>query len=130
MSYGNEMTRDNNPLECGLGKFCRLDGGILCIGLEALQKIAREGVDRQIRGVMFDGGPAPPCGRPWPVRAGSREVGRVTSAAYSPRFRKNVGLSMIERDHWSPGQEVTVLSADGKERPGKIVGLPFESSRG
>ena len=128
LSYGNEMTRENNPLECGLGRFCQLDGSVACIGLEALQRIARDGVARQIRGLLFDGGPAPPCSRPWPVLVGERQVGRVTSAAYSPRFERNVGLSMIDRSHWEPGQEVTVLSSDGQARPGQVVGLPFEDS--
>jgi dimethylsulfoniopropionate demethylase len=128
LSYGNEMTRENNPLECGLGRFCQLDGSVACIGLEALQRIAQQGLRRQMRGVLFDGGPAPPCGQPWPVLAGGLEVGRITSAAYSPWFRQNVGLSMIDRGYWTPGQEVTVFATDGEKRTGEVVALPFERS--
>ena len=28
LSYGNEMTRQNNPLECGFDQYCKLDGSI------------------------------------------------------------------------------------------------------
>lgn len=131
LSYGNEMTRDNNPLECNLDRYCQLDGAVDCIGLNALQRIAKEGVRRRIRGVLFDGEPCPPCAKPWPVLAdglSGPEIGRITSAAYSPRLQQNVGLSMIDRDNWEPGQKVTVLSVDGRRRPGRVTALPFEGS--
>ena len=128
LSYGNEMTRENNPLECGLEAYCRLDGGIDFLGRDALQRIARDGPARLIRGVLFDGGRCPPCGQPWPVTVGETVVGQVTSAIHSPRFGRNVGLAMIERSHWQPGTAVMVSSADGLRRPGEIVGLPFPVS--
>lgn len=128
-SYGNEMTRENNPLEIGLGKYCTLDGSIDYIGRNALQTIAANGVEREIRGVVFDGGSCPPCGKPWPVMAGPNQdqhVGQITSAAWSPRLEHNVGLSMICRDFWQPGEAVTVRSADGQQRRGRLSALPFE----
>jgi dimethylsulfoniopropionate demethylase len=81
-----------------------------------------------MRGVLFDGGACPPCGKPWPVLAGNAagpQIGQITSAAWSPRLKRNVGLSMIERGFWEPGQEVTVVSADGVQRTGTVSGLPF-----
>ena len=125
LSYGNDMTRDNNPLECGLGRFCTVDGSVDCIGLDALQRVAETGPARQIRGVVFDGGPCPTCAAPWPVMAGGRQIGMITSAVHSPRLKQNVGLSMIDCEFWSDGQLVTVLSADGKTRTGQISHLPF-----
>jgi dimethylsulfoniopropionate demethylase len=133
LSYGNEMTRENTPLECGLARYCRLDGGIEFLGREALQMAARNGIRREIRGLLFDGGPCPPCGKPWPVLTGGddgRQIGQVTSAIYSPRFRRNVGLSMIDRGFWDPGQPVTILSADGMRRVGEVTALPFPNSAG
>lgn len=127
-SYGNEMTRDNNPFECGLAKFCDLDQPAGFLGRAALQQIRDRGHAREIRGIVFAGEPCPPCGIPWPVMAGGsngEQVGQITSAVYSPRLSQNVGLSMIERTHWQTGQEVTVLSADGKVRSGVVSELPF-----
>ena len=128
LSYGNEFTLENNPLECGLGKFCSPDSGLEYLGREALQAIAAQGHAREMRGVLFDGGSCPPCGKPWPVHAGDAQgpqIGRITSAAWSPRLQRNVGLSMIEKAYWNPGQTVTVSSADGLQRPGMVCALPF-----
>lgn len=124
-SYGNEMTRDNNPLEIGLGRFCALDGSVDYIGRAALQKIASDGVTQQIRGVAFDGGPCPTCSKPWPVMVGDVQVGQITSAIWSPRLNCNVGQSMIARGHWDAGKPVTVYSQDGKTRSGHVSDLPF-----
>ena len=128
LSYGNEMTCDNNPFECGLEKFCELDGCADFLGKSALQQIRDQGHAREIRGIVFGGAPCPPCGVPWPVMAGGAEgaqIGQITSAAYSPRLAQNVGLSMIVRSHWRAGQDVTALSADGEARSGVVSELPF-----
>ena len=122
------MTRDNNPLEIGLRQYCTLDGSIDFIGIAALQAIADRGVAREIRGVVFEGAPCPPCGKPWPVMAGPKrdvQVGQITSAAYSPRLECNVGPAIIARDYWEPGQTVVVHSVDGRQRTGRISALPF-----
>jgi dimethylsulfoniopropionate demethylase len=125
LSYGNEMTRKNNPLEIGLGRFCRLDGAIDFLGREALQRIAREGVQRLIRGVVFGGDECPAVGKPWPVMAGDIQVGQVTSGIYSPRLKANIGLSLIDHGYWEPGQGVTVLGDERSERLGRVSLLPF-----
>lgn len=125
LSYGNEMTRENNPLEISLAKYCSLDDSVDYIGKAALRTIANEGVGRQIRGVLFDGGPCPTCAKPWPVMAGSRKIGQITTGIWSPRLKRNVGLSLIDRAFWDPGQPVEVLSVDGQTRPGEVSVLPF-----
>ena len=125
MSYGNEMTRENNPFECGLERYCQLDGSVDYIGLEALKKIKGEGVRQQIRGLIFDGDPCPPVSKAWNVRINDELVGRVTSAIWSPRFNNNVGLGMISHKHWNHGTSVTVESEDGERRNGIVSQLPM-----
>jgi dimethylsulfoniopropionate demethylase len=124
-SYGNEMTRENNPLEIGLGKFCSLDGSVDYIGRVALENIATDGVTRKIRGIVFDGGPCPTCSVPWPVMVGKQQVGQITSGAWSPRLKANVGQSMIDREFWKIGQDVIVITPDGQNRSGKISKFPM-----
>ncbi len=126
LSYGNEMTQENTPLELGLTKFCSLDDSIDYLGRDALQETARKGVTRQIRGVLFDGGPCPTCAEPWPVYAGPDQVGQITSAIWSPRLKRNVGLSLITQNSWHAGTPVTVHSSDGTIRPGEVSNLPFD----
>lgn len=130
MSYGNEMTRANNPMEIGLAKYCTLDGRVDYAGRAALQAIAAQGEPaRLVRGVVFDGGCCPTCAQPWPVMVGGLHVGQVTSAIWSPRLEANVSLGMIERGYWDTGTEVTVHSSDGKTRRGHIRDMPILPSK-
>ena len=124
-SYGNEMTRENNPFEIGHGKFCVVDGSIDYIGRSALQKIAAKGVGREIRGITFGGNPCPTCSQPWPVFAANQQVGQITSGIWSPRLKTNIGQSMIDRDFWKPGQTIEVVLPNGNMRSGNIVALPI-----
>jgi dimethylsulfoniopropionate demethylase len=127
LSYGNEMTRAENPLECGLGRYCQLDGSIDYIGRDALVRIAEAGLERLIRGVIFDGDACPPCQHPWPIIVDERQVGYVTTAIWSPRFERNIALAMLDRGYWEAGMEVTVFSAEGLGRRGIITDLPMTS---
>ena len=124
-SYGNEMTRENNPLEMGLGKYCKLDGSIDFLGLKSLQKIVSDGIKRQIRGILFEGGRCTTCSIPWPILVGDKKVGDISSAIWSPRLEANVGLAMIDRDFWNVGQIVSVQMPENSIANGVIVELPF-----
>jgi len=48
LSYGNEFTRENNPLECGLGQYCSFEPSLTYIGKERLSEIARDGVKQLV----------------------------------------------------------------------------------
>ena len=125
LSYGNEFTRENNPLEISLGKFCSLDGSVDYLGRTALEKIASKGVTKEIRGVIFGGDKCPTCSLPWPVMVENKKIGQITSAIWSPRLKKNVGLSLIDQKYWSAQQPVKVHCQDNKIRSGEISCLPF-----
>ncbi len=125
LSYGNDMTRENTPHECGLGRFCDTRDSYGCIGRDALLRMLVDGPSRQIRGIWIDGGPLPPCTEPWPVSAGDEPCGQITSAAFSPDFGRGVSIGMVDAGHWDPGTAVRVHAADG-ERPGVVTTLPFK----
>ncbi len=125
LSYGNDFTRENSPFECGMDALCQLDPDNPCIGYDALLRMQQKGVSQLIRGVSFEGPPAPVCGKPWPVMIGERQVGQITSGIYSPRLQRNIGLSMIQISCSELGQAVTVLTDDGLSRSGELRGLPF-----
>ena len=129
LSYGNEMTIEDNPLECGLNKYCNLSNKIDYIGKKALQAIAEKGLNKQIRGVRFEGEPMPACSIPWPVTSKTtrKAIGKITSGIYSPRLKVNIGLSMIQKNYWDPGTEVCVHPDNGKIINGTICNLPFEN---
>lgn len=113
LSYGNDMTDDNTPHECGLGKFCNTHTAIGCIGRDALLRVAAEGPVQQIRPISIGGDKVPGCDRPWPVYANGTKVGQVTSAAWSPDFETNVAIGMMRMTHWDAGTKVEVETTDG-----------------
>ena len=113
LSYGNDMTDDNTPHECGLGRFCNTQTAIGCIGRDALLRVAKEGPVKQIRALSIEGDPVPACDRFWPLTAKGKPIGRVSSAAYSPDFNTNVAIGMVRMTHWDDGTEVTVETPDG-----------------
>ena len=126
LSYGNEMTRENNPLEIGLQKYCALDGAVDYFGRTALEDIARNGPQQLIHGVVFDGPSIGSCAVPWPVMHDGVRIGQITSGIFSPRLEKYVGLSLIKKGFWQPGLDVMVTLPGGESRTGKISALPFD----
>ena len=125
LSYGNEMTRANNPLECNLDHYCCLDGSLDYIGREALQRIAETGPTQRIRGVIFEGEPTPPCASPWPIMSGSKQVGHTTTVVWSLQLKENLSLAMIDRDFWDTGQNVQVETPDGLKMNGTVAEFPL-----
>lgn len=115
LSYGNDMTRDNTPHECGLGRFCSTQTAIGCVGRDALLRVAKEGPVKQIRAIAIDE-EIPPCDRLWKITAGDEIVGQVTSAARSPDFETNVAIGMVRMTHWAPGTELDIQTQDGSRR--------------
>jgi dimethylsulfoniopropionate demethylase len=112
LSYGNDMTRDNTPHECGLGRFCSTQTAIGCVGRDALLRVAKEGPNQQVRAIEIDGD-LPPCDRIWPIMSGQKRVGQVTSAAMSPDFGKGVAIGMVKMTHWDEGTTLTVNTQNG-----------------
>jgi len=113
LSYGNDMTDDHTPHECGLGRFCNTHTAIGCIGRDALLRVAKEGPVQQIRSLEIEGGPVPACDRYWPLWANGKRVGRVSSAAWSPDFNTNVAIGMVRMTHWDAGTRIEVEAPDG-----------------
>jgi len=112
LSYGNDMTRENSPLECGLGRFVHENQLEHCFGGRALREELDGGSRRMIRPITIDG-VIPACDRLWPVYADGRQVGQVTSAAHSSDFEVNVAIGMVGRDHWDAGTRLEVETQDG-----------------
>ena len=113
LSYGNDMTDDNTPHECGLGRFCDTQAAIGCIGRDALLRVAKEGPIQMISAISIDGSAVPNCDFWWPIMANGKRVGRISSAAWSPDFNTNVSIGMVRMTHWDAGTQVQVETPDG-----------------
>lgn len=127
LSYGSDMTRENNPYECGLGRFCKPEIVTDCIGRNALLEIAETGPTRQIRGLRIAGEPLPFCLETWTVVAAGEVVGQVNSAVWSPDLAGNIAIGMIRKSHWEPGTRV-IIETDVGAREATVCTLPFASA--
>ena len=127
LSYGNDATAANNPLECRLDQFCHLDADIDFIGREALRRVRDEGPQRRMTGVFFDVDRVPPVRDRWPLRevGGSETVGVVTSATRSPALDRGVALAMVERGWWDPGLGLELEVPGVGSVPAVVSDLPF-----
>lgn len=125
-NYGNDMDITNNPFEVtGLERLVELDNGNEVVSRAALERIARDGVSRKLVGVRLDGDPLGMWLEDfWPVSSGGSTVGRLTSAAHSPRLEINMGYAWVPIELADEGTELTVHAPDG-ERGATVTALPF-----
>jgi glycine cleavage system aminomethyltransferase T len=82
-------------------------------------------VNRRINGVELDGEPFPSLNAvKWPIREGDRQIGKVTSAIYSPRLKRNIGYAWLPTERSTDRTTVTVDTEWG-ERSATVVPMPF-----
>ncbi len=124
LNYGADMTIENNPYEVGLGWTVDLDKSADFVGKAALQRIKAAGPRRKLVGIEIDGKPVEFNMTKWPVTAGGRAVGRVTSAIYSPRLKRNIGYAMVPIEHADLGTDLSVEHPSGP-RTATVVKKPF-----
>ena len=124
LSYGNDMTPENTPYECGMARLCDEETMQFCIGGKALKKRALQTPQQEIRGFFIDGQNLSSCYVAWKIFAENKKVGQITSAVYSPEFKTNIAIGMIQDTHWENGTCVVVRTPDG-DRQAKVCILPF-----
>ncbi len=104
--YGQDITDDNLPQEIGRDAQAISFTKGCYLGQETIARIDAVGhVNRHLVGVRFAGNEIPPAGTP--LLAADKEVGRVTSAVWSPRLSVPLALALIKRSQAKPGQELT-----------------------
>ena len=125
LSYHADMDIHTNPFECGLERLIELDKKFDFVGKEALQRIKKEGLSRLQVGLILEGAPLPqPNTRFWELSHDEVNVGKVTSAVYSPRLKKNIALAMVSQSFAKIGTELTVDTFKGI-RKCSVVKKPF-----
>jgi aminomethyltransferase len=125
-NYGNDMDIANNPFEVtGLERPVELDNDNVVVSREALMRIAADGVGKKLVGVRIDGPPLPMWLEDfWPVTKYGREVGRLTSASYSPRLDLNMGYAWVPIELATDDTTVQI-EAPTDPMTATVVPLPF-----
>ena len=125
LSYHADADITTNPFELGLDRLVNIDTSQEFIGKKALVKIRTDGVDKTQVGLVIE---CDPLGGPntkfWPVKKGEQKVGKVTSAVYSPRLKKNIALAMLSVKSIDKSIKFQVETSHGSF-PAHIVDLPF-----
>jgi len=125
LSYHADADIHTNPFELGFDRLVNLDMEANFIGKEALKKIKQEGIKRKQVGLELDG---EPLQRPnttfWPIKKDNTQIGKISSAVYSPRLKKNIALGMVDINHSEIGNKFEV-TADNKKFNCTIVEKPF-----
>ena len=125
LSYHADMDIHTNPFELGLERLIELDKKFDFVGKEALQRIKKEGLSRLQVGLILEGTPLPqPNTCFWDLSYDGITVGKVTSAVYSPRLKKNIALAMVSQSFTKIGTELTVDTNKGF-RKCSVVKKPF-----
>ena len=125
LSYHADMDAQTNPFELGLDRLVDLDMPANFIGKAALKQVQQQGISRQQIGLEINDEPLPgPNTRFWPVKINGDVIGKVTSAVYSPRLKKNIALAMVVSAHSAVGTTCDV-QLHGETRSATIIPRPF-----
>ena len=125
LSYHADADINTNPYEVGLDRLVSLDSDINFIGKDALKKIKENGVKRKQVGLIIDCDPLKgPNTTFWKIKKNNKIVGKVTSAVYSPRLKKNIALAMISIEESEIGN-ILDIEVMNKTVKSTIVEKPF-----
>jgi aminomethyltransferase len=120
--YGNELDRTTNPYEAGLGRVVKLEKPGDFVGRAALERASRDGPARRLVGLIVTGRGIARHG--YPVWAGDRQTGVVTSGTQSPTLGKPIAMAYVAPGDAEPG---TIVDVEIREQrvPAEVVALPF-----
>ena len=115
LSYHADADINTNPFELGLDRLVSLGTEIDFIGKEALKKIKQDGITRKQVGIEIDCEPLKgPNTTFWKIKKDDKDIGKVTSAVFSPRLKKNIALAMVSIEQSELGNKFQVITNDGK----------------
>ena len=129
LSYHADADINTNPYELGLDRLVNLDSKVNFIGKEALKKIQQKGINRIQVGLELEGEPLKgPNTTFWSIQKEDEVIGKVTSAIYSPRLKKNIALAMTKINQSKIGNKLKIKTNEN-EINCTVVEKPFFDPR-
>ena len=114
LSYHADADINTNPFELGFDRLINLDNDNNFIGKEALKKIKDKGITRKQVGLEIDCEPlSGPNTTFWEIKKNNMNIGKVTSAIYSPRLKKNIALAMVLVEQSEIGNKFQATTNEG-----------------
>ena len=118
--HGHELTDEITPIEAGLSRFVRRDGGFN--GADVMDQQRVYGTSRTLVGLTTPGRSAPRAG--YEVLADGEVVGVVSSGSYSPTLEKCIAMAFVDRAHAELGTTLTV-DIRGRAAEATTTEMPF-----
>lgn len=126
LSFGNDMDEFDTPFECGLDSYLNLDADIESLSIQALRE--KQGQQtRRLVGLAFtetpDFGDANTIGG-YDLYNKGQSIGELRSHAWSPRYKKHLGLAMLNSDFLDQADSINVAGQMSEFHP-----VPFDTTR-
>jgi folate-binding protein YgfZ len=119
----NELNKNHNPWEAGLGSAISLEKGCY-VGQEIIARLeAYKKIKKNLWGILFDGGVTPKPGTK--IKVNGKFAGTITSSSSSSRTGV-IAIAYISKEYWH--METTVVTEPGNLN-GKIIPLPFKPEK-
>jgi tRNA-modifying protein YgfZ len=124
-----DMDTDTIPLEAGIEDRAISFTKGCYVGQEIIVRVTQRGGGRVAKKLVgldlgANGGAAIVPARGATIRAGDRDLGRVTSAAFSPALGHAIALGYVHRNFIQPGTAVRIVG-EGVERDATVTVTPF-----
>jgi len=121
--YGNDITKETNPIEANLGWLTKLDKEDF-VGKEAIAEVKEKGRSRKLTGFVIDEGRNVPRSGYKILDSDGNEIGFVTSGTQSISLNKGIGMGYIQVDHANEGEAIQIQIRK-KEVSATVTKPPF-----
>jgi aminomethyltransferase len=115
--HGNDISRDTDAIEAGLGWTCALDTKDFT-GADVLRRIKQDGPARRLVSFVMEEKAIPR--QAMPIAGG----GVVTSGTHSPMLDVGIGMGYVPAAHSAPDRHLTI-DVRGKLRKARVVKRPI-----
>ena len=125
LSYGSDMTINENPFDISMDKFVNLDKEAEFLSRDSLTLIKKQGNTKELVGVeIMEKTSDEFINDHFPVYDNNKIIGKITSSVFSPRLKKNIGLALINKRN-EPITEGYKVNINSNITEVKISKLPF-----
>lgn len=127
LSYGSDMTINNNPYECGLDRFFELGKKAEYMSSIALKNILEDGVQRNLVYLFIEGSPLVSPRSTWDVLDDDKNsVGIVTSSVYSTKHKYNIAFATVNAEINQFGKNLLIDTGNGNMRFANVTNRSWE----
>jgi aminomethyltransferase len=118
--YGNDLSQEINPLMANLSKFINIDRDF--IGAKALRENKKDGIKKLL--IPFKTTSRRSARAGFIVFQNNKEIGVVTSGAYSPALSVGIGLALIDIELLNRDENF-IIQNDRSQIEASFASLPF-----